>query len=253
LAVGDERAMSTFILIHGAWHGGWIWDNVARLLRAQGHTVHTPDLPGHGADKTPVNEVTLRAYVDRVAAVIDDCPEPVVLAGHSMGGAVISQTAEERPERISALVYVCAFLLRDGECLLQWSESDREGLVVPNLEFSADGKSATLRMEAILQAFYGECKAEAARQMRSLLVSQATAPLSTPVQLTDENYGRVPRIYVECLRDRAISIAIQRQMYAAAGCKQVFTLDCDHSPMLSRPQELTECLCAASKVKQPAA
>jgi pimeloyl-ACP methyl ester carboxylesterase len=244
--------MSTFVLVHGAWHGGWAWNNVAVLLRTQGHTVHTPDLPGHGGDKTPVGEVTLQAYVDRVAAVIDSCSEPVVLAGHSMGGVVISQTAEQRPQRISALVYVCAFLLRDGECLLQWSEPDREGQVVPNLEFSADGKSATIKAGAILQALYGDCKAEEVKQIQSLLVPQATAPLSTPVQLTEANYGRVPRFYVECLRDRAISLTIQRQMYAAGGCKQVFTLDCDHSPMYSRPGELARCLLEAAQV-QPAA
>jgi pimeloyl-ACP methyl ester carboxylesterase len=240
--------MSTFVLIHGAWHGGWVWGHVARLLRARGHTVHTPDLPGHGDDKTPVGEVTLQAYADRVAEVIDACREPVVLAGHSMGGVVISQAAEQRAERVSALVYVCAFLLRDNECLLQWSEPDREGLVVPNLEFSADGKSATIKMAVILQAFYGDCKAEDAKQMQSLLVPQATAPLSTPVHVTDGRYGKIPRFYVECLHDRAISISIQRQMYAAAGCKKVFTLDCDHSPMYSRPTGLVNCLMEAAEL-----
>ena len=206
-------------------------------------------MPGLGSDKTPAGEVTLQAYVDRVTNVIDACPEPVVLAGHSMGGVVISQTAEKRSERISALVYVCAFLLRDGECLLQWSGPERDGLVVPNLEFSADGKAATIKMEAILQAFYGDCNTEEAKQMQSLLVPQATAPLSTPVQLTEANYGRVPRFYVECLRDRAISISIQRLMCAAGGCEQVFTLDCDHSPMFSRPNELARCLGKASQFR----
>jgi pimeloyl-ACP methyl ester carboxylesterase len=244
--MGDGENVSTFILIHGAWHGGWAWANIAGLLRKQGHTVQTPDLPGHGSDKTPVGEVALQTYVDRVTAMIDACPEPVVLAGHSMGGVVISQTAEQKPQRISALVYVCAFLLRNGESLLQWSEPDRDGLVMPNLEFSADGKSATIKTGAILQALYGDCKAEDVKQIQSLLVPQATAPLSTAVHLTEANYGRVPRFYIECLRDRAISIAMQRQMYTAAGCKQVFTLDCDHSPMFSRPTELARCLVAAS-------
>jgi pimeloyl-ACP methyl ester carboxylesterase len=244
--------MSTFILIHGAWHGGWVWSNVAGLLQEQGHTVHTPDLPGHGGDQTPIGEVTLPAYVDRVAAVIDACSEPVVLAGHSMGGVVISQAAEARADRVSALVYVCAFLLRNGESLLQWAQPDLEALVVPNLEFSADGKSATIRMEAILPALYGDCSAEDVKQIKSLLVPQATAPLSTPVRLTASRYGKIPRVYVECLRDRAISLSIQRQMYAATGCKQIFTLDCDHSPMFSRPQELAECFRVAARVEQPA-
>ncbi|MGH9497675.1 MAG: alpha/beta fold hydrolase [Terriglobales bacterium] len=241
--------MSTFVLIHGAWHGGWVWNTVAGKLRAQGHTVHTPDLPGHGSDKTPVGEVTLQTYADRVAAVIDACPEPVVLAGHSMGGIVISQAAEQRAEQISALVYVCAFLLGNGETLLQWAQPDNDALVVPNLVSSADGNSVTINMEVIVPALYGDCSAEDIRQIKALLVPQATSPLSTPVQLTGGKYGKVPRFYVECLHDRAISIGVQRQMYAAAGCEKVFTLDCDHSPMYSRPAQLANCLMETAQTR----
>jgi len=245
--------MSTFVLVHGAWHGGWVWYKIAGLLRQQGHTVHTPDLPGHDGGTMPLAQITLKAYVDRLAEVINQCSEPVVLVGHSMGGVVISQTAEQCSERISALVYVCAFLLQDGECLLQWAEADKEALVPGNLVFSEDKTSVTLRAEAISEALYGDCNPEVIDLAIKLLVPQATAPLATAVHLTAEKFGRVPRIYVECLRDRAISLAIQREMYKAAGGSQVFTLDCDHSPMSSMPEELTKCLLAALQIRQPAA
>jgi pimeloyl-ACP methyl ester carboxylesterase len=237
--------MSTYVLVHGAWHGGWVWDKVAGLLRDQGHAVHAPDLPGHGADRTPIAQVTLKAYVDRVAQKIEECSGPVILAGHSMGGLVISQTAEERPDRIAVLVYVCAFLPQDGQNLVQWAENDHEALVHPNLIFSEDKSSATLPKEYIRQAFYEDCSPEEVDRVLPRLVPQATAPFISPVNLTLSKFGRVPRIYVECLRDRAISISVQRRMLTQAGCNRVFTLDCDHSPMLSRPQELAECLLAA--------
>ena len=57
--------MAAYVLIHGAWHGGWCWDKVAELLRKAGHSVGTPDLPGHGADTTPLDLITLERYVDR--------------------------------------------------------------------------------------------------------------------------------------------------------------------------------------------
>jgi len=244
--------MSTFVLVHGAWHGGWVWDKVATLLRQRGHVVHAPDLPGHGSDKTPVGRVTLQVYADRVCEVMDSCPEPAFLVGHSMGGVAISQAAEQRPDRVAALAYVCAFLLQDGECLVQWAEADHEALVPPNFVFSSDKASVTLKPEGIAEALYGDCRREEVEQIRPLLAAQATAPLAAPVRVTPERFGRIPRVYVECLRDRAISIAIQRAMYQAAGCERVFTLDCDHSPMFSCPNELAACLDSATQIKAPA-
>ena len=106
--------MSTYVLVHGSWHGGWCWDKVIPLLKARGHRVVAPDLPGHGRDKTPASDITLRAYADRVCDVLDAEAEPAILVGHSFGGLVITQAAEYRPEKIRTLVYLCAYLLRSG-------------------------------------------------------------------------------------------------------------------------------------------
>lgn len=70
--------MTTFILIHGASHGGWCWDKVVPLLEALGHTAIAPDLPGHGSDTTPAGEVTLQGYVDRVCSLLGSQRVPVV-------------------------------------------------------------------------------------------------------------------------------------------------------------------------------
>src|SRR5690242_4856292 len=106
--------MATFVMAHGAWHGGWCWTKVVPLLERAGHAAIAPDLPGHGADTTPAREVTLQAYTDRVCQVALAQAEPVVLVGHSMGGLVISQAAEQCPEAMRTLVYITAFLLPNG-------------------------------------------------------------------------------------------------------------------------------------------
>ncbi len=89
--------MSTFVLVHGAWHGAWCWTALAEDLRADGHQVDTPDLPGHGADTTPHDQVTLDLYVQRIVDVIGEEGEPVVLVGHSMGGMAAFDMAARTP------------------------------------------------------------------------------------------------------------------------------------------------------------
>lgn len=230
--------MSTFLLIHGAWHGSWCWDKVAPLLEAAGHTVMAPDLPGHGGDPMPTADVTLDTYTDRVCDYLDAAAEPVVLVGHSMGGLVISQAAERRPDRIRTLVYLTAFLLRDGEFLLQIAPNDPDGIVIPNLVMSDDEISATVKDEAIRDAFYGDCTDADVASAKSLLVPQAAAPFATPLSLTDGNFGRVKRVYIECTADRTISIGVQRQMQQALPCDKVITMDTSHSPFFSAPEAL---------------
>ena len=230
--------MATYILTHGAWHGAWCWDKVVPLLQRQGHAAVALDLPGHGNDKTPIAQVSLQAYADRVCGVLDAQSEPVVLVGHSMGGIVITQAAEQRPQKIKTLVYLTAFLLRDGESLLQVAQGDTEAQVLPNLIMAPDQSYATVRDDALKDVFYGDCSDEDVARARSLLVPQAAAPFATPVHTTAENFGRIPRVYIECLNDRAISPSVQKKMYAALPCQKVISMDTSHSPFFSAPEAL---------------
>ena len=232
--------MATYVLIHGAWHGGWCWDKVVPLLRKKGHKVEAPDLPGHGKDKTPIREVSLQGYADRVCKVLDAQSEPVILLGHSMGGIVISQTAEYRPEKIKTLVYLTAFLLQNGEFLLQVGGGDTEALVLPNLVMAEDQSFATVKEEAIKQVFYGDCSDEDVSRAKKLLVPQAAAPFGTPINITEKNFGRIPRVYIECLRDRAISPSVQKKMYETLPCRKVVSMDTSHSPFFSAPEALVD-------------
>jgi pimeloyl-ACP methyl ester carboxylesterase len=231
--------MSTFVLIHGAWHGAWCWRKVSSRLEKLGHRVIAPDLPGLGDDRTPVERVSLRMWTRHVCNILDAESQPVILVGHSRGGIVISEVAEQRPDRIHALVYLTAFLARDGECLFDLAQQDMSSLVAGNMVMSPDKLHSTMREESLRETFYGLCPDEDVELARRLLRPEPTAPLATPVRVTPENFGRVPRIYLQCSRDRAIPPALQKQMYSASPCREVHTLDTDHSPFFSAPDELT--------------
>jgi len=238
--------MARFVLVHGAWHGGWCWEKVTPLLEAAGHRVDALDLPGHGANPAAVADMTLEAYARHVADRVEAAGGPVVLVGHSMGGMSVTGAAELVPERIAALVYVAAFLPGDGQSLVQLADGDPEALVLPNLVVDEAAGLSTVREEARRDAFYGECSAEDAAWASAQLVPESLAATAAPVHVTEERAGSVRRIYIESTRDRAISIGKQRQMQAARPCEQVLTIDTDHSPYLSRPEELARHLLAAA-------
>jgi pimeloyl-ACP methyl ester carboxylesterase len=109
--------MARFVLVHGAFGGAWCWEPVTGQLEAVGHTVEALDLPGSGDDETPVADVTLDAYADRVCAAPAERAEPAVLVGYSMGGVVITQATQQCDECIASLVFVCAFMPSNGQSL----------------------------------------------------------------------------------------------------------------------------------------
>ena len=234
--------MSTFVLVHGAWHGAWCWYKIVPRLRQAGHEVFAPDLPSLGRDRTPVAEISLDRWADSICKVVEAAVEPVILVGHSRGGIVISAVAERVPKRIGMLVYLTAFLLRDGETLLEVAQAADSSLVVPNIVVADDQASMTVPGDAAQEAFYGECSPEDVVLASMLLAPEAIAPNSTPVRVTASRFGSVPRVYIECLRDKAIPVALQRRMTRNAACDIVASLDTDHSPFFSTPVSLVDCL-----------
>ena len=230
--------MSTFVLVHGGWNGGWCWEKVVPLLEEAGHKVEAPDLPGSGDDPTPTPEVSLQGYADRIAQVLDAQPEPVALVGHSSGGAVISQAAEQRPDKVKLLVYLAAFLLRDGEVLFSVGENDTGSLILPNLVMSEDGSSATIREDVIREGLLHDCSDEDVKRAKFRFAPQALAPFATPLALSEGNFGQIPRAYIETLQDRAVSPPFQKEMYEKLPCQKVVSMNTSHSPFFSAPEEL---------------
>jgi pimeloyl-ACP methyl ester carboxylesterase len=111
--------MATYVLVHGAWHGGWCWNRVALLLREKGHDVYTPTLTGLGERvhlATP--DVDLSTHVTDVVNVIEfEDLRDVILMGHSYGGQVVTGVAGAIPERISQLAYLDAMVSDDGQAI----------------------------------------------------------------------------------------------------------------------------------------
>lgn len=234
--------MSTFVLIHGAWHGAWCWHKIVPLLRKQGHVVFAPDLPALGIDRMPVQTASLQSYSDRVCETLSMCSEPAILIGHSMGGLAITQAAEAMPEKVKLLVYLTAFLLASGQTLLEIAQADSEAQVLPNLEFSPDQVTASVKAEFIEDVFYADCSPSDQVLAKSLLVPQAVAPFATPIQTTSNRWGQVPRAYIECTQDHAISLSSQRSMHTLSPCNRIMTMTTSHSAFLSAPQELADIL-----------
>ena len=108
--------MPDILLIHGAAHGAWCWHRVIPALERLGHHARAIDLPGNGDDRTPAAQVTLDRYADAILAATNG---PTILLGHSMGGFPITAAAQRAPDRIAALIYLCAYLPRPGQTLAE--------------------------------------------------------------------------------------------------------------------------------------
>src|SRR3954452_14570534 len=113
----QAAAGKTFVLVHGAWHGGWCWGKVAAILRSRGHTVFTPTQTGLG-ERTHLlsKSITLDTFVEDIVNVLkfEDLKD-VTLVGHSFGGPPITGTADRVPERIKQLIYLDAAMLQGGQ------------------------------------------------------------------------------------------------------------------------------------------
>jgi pimeloyl-ACP methyl ester carboxylesterase len=231
--------MSRFVLVHGAWLGAWCWDDVAVELRASGHEVLVPDLPGHGSDQTEVSGITLESYVTAVAPLLT---ETSVVVGHSMAGIVLSSLAERMPEAISSLIYVAAYLLPSGESIVKVSATATDSLVGPNMVSAADWSSISIRPEAVQQVFAAEAPPSVIKRIQSLTRPEPAAPFNTPILVTPAKFGGVRRSYVRTSEDRAVTPLLQDVMLAKTPCDEVVTMNTSHTPFFSAPRELAATL-----------
>jgi pimeloyl-ACP methyl ester carboxylesterase len=232
--------MAAFVLVHGAFHGAWCWHKIVSRLESRGHSVVALDLPGHGQVSAGPQFPTADDYFSHVAGVVENCGEPVVLVGHSMGGMVITGAAERAPDHISRLVYLTAFLIPSGESMQ--TNGAVNSLVATHIVPDADGRAVTFKPEGLRETFYNDCAEDDVALAKRRIVPQSFAPITTPVVWSPDRYGRLPRSYIECTLDMAISIADQRRMVARMPCDDVVTLESGHSPFFSAPDQLTDVL-----------
>jgi len=222
------------------------------LLEQRGHEVSAPDLPGSGKDLTPVGEVTLDAYADRVCAILAQGDEPAILVGHSMGGMVVTQAAARCPERIARLVYVAAFLPHDGQSLLDLTQlpEGADDQVQANLTIDGNPAVGVLTPKAIANALFNCCTKSQLDWALERVRPQPLAPFLAPVRIGARPFPADRRVYVFCSRDHAIPPVLQRRMSDENPCGETRELDTDHSPFLSRPSQLAKLLDALTAKQQ---
>lgn len=267
--------MTTFILLHGSFHAAWNWHRVVPILRQRGYRSVAIDLPAHGRDRQLPQRASLSANVARVLEVVDQTEGRVVLVAHSRMGIVISQAAEQRSSRISGLVYLAAYLVPNEKAMMDYAVLDTESLVVRNITpalppwmlrvlqrvtrhrtarwllaftLPARVQRHVLKPEVYREALYHDCGDEITELACALLEPEPNWPGFTPLRLSESRYGRVPKVYIECTQDRAVTPKLQRMMLRDTPCDRVFSMDTSHSPFFSQPGRLVELLVESLRV-----
>jgi pimeloyl-ACP methyl ester carboxylesterase len=235
--------MATFLMVHGAWHGGCCFDALRAPLEARGHRMLAPTLPGMGGTHAEVAAVTLNGWGAFVVGTARGLSEKPILVGHSRGGIVISTAAEQAPDAFVALVYLAAFMLPSGTTLIEARDAmPRNEAFETGLTVAARGAALAIDRDAAARVFYGDCSPADREAALDRLLPEPVAPLQTRLALSDARYGILPRHYVECTLDETIPLAQQRAMQAVLPCASVTTLESGHSPFLSRPDALATAL-----------
>ncbi|GAA2325296.1 alpha/beta fold hydrolase [Streptomyces violaceusniger] len=237
--------MSTYLLVHGAWHSGQCWERVVPLLTAAGHRVVAPTLTGYGDTAHLLGpEVGLDTHVDDIVRLItEEDLTDVVLVGHSYAGLVISSAANQVPERIGQLVYLDAMVPEDGEsavdvmpftqAMIDQALASESGWRIPPL----------VGMEPSADLFGVTDPADVA-WLRSMLSDQSVRCLQQPVRLDNPAVNAIPRTHIHCVANVPEGItrrpvpAIQPNGTPA----QVWELETGHDCMITMPAELTELL-----------
>ena len=235
--------MKTFILLHGSWHSAWNWHKVVPLLEKAGHKAIAIDLPGMGRDKTPIQDVKFHTTVKKICQLIDSIEGKVILVGHSKNGIIISQAAEYRPHKIEKLIYLAAYLIPGGKTQREYSMMDVGGWLKPYVTQHPETNSHTLQPEIFHDGLYHDCDPDITELAKYILSNEPVESGITALQLTEKNYHSVPRYYIECTEDRAVTPAIQQLMYTETPCRKVFQMNTSHSPFFSKPVGLTNILC----------
>ena len=281
-----RRAGPTFVFVHGAWHGGWCWSEVVRLLAKRGYPAIAIDLPGHGitarlpqsylqqpqnpaalaTEVSPLAALTLNDYRDHtlklLRGLVDERGERVLLVGHSLGGATLSAVGEAAPDLIRRLIYLTAFVpVSFNNVIAYLRQPNFAASEVPPL-FVADpaavgcarinhNAASAAYAAADKSAFYGDVATAEFQAIANLLTpDEPIQAFTTPVVVTPQRWGRLPRAFIRCTQDRAIPIAVQDQMIADADQFTPHnkfvqkTLHTGHSSFVSAPRALVDSLIA---------
>ena len=240
--------MATFVLVHGAWHGGWCYRDTAKALRDAGHTVFTPTHTGVGERAHQAAEnITLETHIRDVCGCIEaEELNDVILCGHSYGGMVITGVADRMAERIRSLVYLDAFVPENGESLIDLINKalppEVAAIFVGSFRGTAlEGRSG--RMQPIPAEMFNIAQANRAWVDRRC-VAQALATFELPALLSGDVNKVKQRLYI--LADGWDPSPFRHFAAKFEGQPgwHVTKLACSHDAMVDMPQELARELMA---------
>ena len=232
-------AGKTFVLVHGGFHGGWCWREVARGLRARGHEVFTPTQTGLGERSHLLSkDITLDTFIEDINQVLrfEDLWD-VVLVGHSFGGNSVSGVADRMPERIRLLVYLDAIMLEGGQSMF---DSLPKEVVATRLK--AAEASGGLSVAPPAAAAFNIDNAKQAREVEARLTPHPLGAYTSPLNLAHPVGNGLPAVYVRCTQPLFATLQPAREWVKANGMRTV-DIKTGHDAMISAPKLLTELLC----------
>ena len=239
--------MRTYVLVHGAWHGGWCWKKVALLLRKRGAEVFTPTLTGMGErahlnDRLDPSDITLDVHIQDIVQMMRyEGLEDVVLVGHAYAGMVITGVAEVCPERIAHMVYVNGVIPADGESMVDQLVSVRGeefASLVRGYIGKGDGFLPAPASAEEVGRRWGITDPEDLAWVGANVTPQPAAAMASPVRMGNPQAKAIPKSFVGGGESGFDSVA-ERAKQAGWG---VYPVDSGHDTMITHARELADIL-----------
>ena len=238
--------MAHFLLIHGSWHGAWCWYKIAPRLRAHGHRVTAPDLPGRRHDRRLTQFINLSYIANNVSRYLPSDQKTTIVV-HSRYGVLASRLAEMFPERIARTIYLASYMLPTDRAAASYFRADKGSLLQPYVTISKTGLWDFLDPAIYRDALYHDCSDDDNMLGCSLLCHEPLRPAIAKNTLTDANYGQVPRAYIRLTEDRAVTPMLQDRVINESGVDRVEEIAASHSAYFSKPDELTDVILKLSQ------
>ena len=232
--------MKKYILIHGGSHGKWCWERCIAELEARGHQAFALDLPGHGLDSTPRNEVDLNSYVDAVLDFLKQHQnDQFTLVGHSLAGITLPEVAIRAQAQVEELIFIAAIVLQAGERAIDFIPENRRPVYF-ELAKTSDDNSFMATPEMARNIFFHDLSEDEANHYYSLLTPQ---PLGVYLDAARVALSELPqpKSFILCKEDRAFSRDAYIKFSERLG-GQHREIDSGHDVMLSNPKKLVEIL-----------
>jgi pimeloyl-ACP methyl ester carboxylesterase len=239
-----QTAGQTFVLVHGAWHGGWCWSRVADRLRAAGHRVFTPTQTGLGERKHLLSkDITLDTFTRDIANVIEaEELTNIVLVGHSFGGLVISGVADAMPERIRHLVYLDSLVVEGGKSPFDSLPPD----VASARKKAAEESSGGLSLPPPPPSAFAVSDANDAEWLKRRLTPHPLGSYTSKLNIKGPVGNNLPRTYIHCTNPSYPAVQASRDFVKAQSGWRWAEIATGHDAMVSAPEELTRMLIGVS-------